>query len=84
LQAERSADQLDAAAFDSLVGIVTELPAWFDAAELRLRGTDLNDTADALSAEALEQATSLLESTAGLTVTLELGSRPSRRLETGW
>jgi OOP family OmpA-OmpF porin len=76
LQVERSAGALDAAALEALVGIVAELPAWFDAAELRLRGTDLNVTGDALSAEALEQATSFLESTAGLTATLELEISP--------
>jgi OOP family OmpA-OmpF porin len=76
LLVERSAGSLDAAALEALVGIVAELPAWFDAAELRLRGTDLNVTGDALSAEALEQATSFLESTAGLTATLELEISP--------
>lgn len=59
---------------------MTELPAWLDAAELRVRGTDLNVTADALSAETLGQATSLLESTAGLTVTLELEISPVARV----
>jgi OOP family OmpA-OmpF porin len=76
LQVERSAGSLDTAALEALVGIVTELPTWFDAAELRVRGTDLNVTGDALSAEALEEATSFLEATTGLTITLELEISP--------
>lgn len=78
LQVGRNAGPADLTAegLETLAGIVAELPAWFDAAELRLRGTDLNVTGDALSAEALELATSFLGSTAGLTVTLELEISP--------
>jgi len=77
LQIGRGAGSADVtAALESLAGIVAELSTWFDAAELRLRGTDLNVTGDALSAEALEQATSFLESTVGLTVTSELEISP--------
>ncbi len=77
LQVGRGAGPADVtAALEALAEIVAELPTWFDAAELRLRGTNLNVTGDALSPEALEQATSFLESTAGLTVTSELEISP--------
>lgn len=76
LQVEQSAGPLDEAAIEALAGILVELPALFEAAELRLRGTDLNVTGDAISTETLEQATSFLESTVGLTVTLELEVSP--------
>jgi len=55
---------------------VAELPAWFDAAELRLRGTNLDVTGDALSLETLELATDFFESAVGLTVTSELVISP--------
>lgn len=69
-----SADMTEA--LEALAGIVAELPTWFDAAELHLHGTNLNVTGDALSADALEQATNFLESTAGLTVTSDLKISP--------
>lgn len=76
LQVEQGAGPLDEAAIEALAGILVELPAWFEAAELRLRGTDLNVSGDAISTEALEQATSFLEATVGLTVTPELEVSP--------
>ena len=63
-------------AFETLPGIIAQLPSWFDAAELSLRGSDLSVSGDALSAEALEQATNILESTVGLSVTLEIEISP--------
>ena len=71
-----AASDVTAEAVGALAGIVAELPAWFDAAELRLRGTNLAVTGDALSLETLEQATNFLESTVGLTVTSELVISP--------
>ena len=78
LQVGRNAGAGDvtAEAVEALAGIVAELPAWFDAAELRLRGTNLDVTGDALSLETLELATSFFESTVGLTVTSELVISP--------
>ena len=77
LQVGRRAGSTDLApALEALNGIVAELPTWFDAAELRLRGTNLTVTGDGLSPEALEQAISFLDSTTGLTVTSELEISP--------
>jgi OOP family OmpA-OmpF porin len=77
LEVGRRAGSTDLApALEALNGIVAELPTWFDAAELRLRGTNLTVTGDGLSPEALEQATTFLDSTTGLTVTSELEISP--------